>query len=271
MNKAYIHIIVIIFTLFSFKSVSQNIKIGLVYYGHIESPGMGSAIGKDLNSYLTFDLNKSYYVTAKDSLENIKTSDGGDIQYSKNGQKGVIKNGGSTTVQGNQVFYDRLKNIIWWNKREGGQKYVKEIKPQINWKLLTDKKNIGKFSCKKATGFFRGRTYTAWYTDEIPLPYGPDKLQGLPGLILEAYDTDKEAYYYFKSLQYPSKQFSKVSFIKQTKDEGIINWWTINQFIEYRKKNMLKANNRSILDAKENNWPNHIEIKMIEGYIESFE
>ena len=71
-------------------------------------------------------------------------------------------------------------------------------------------KEIGDFKCFKASCNFRGRDYTAWFTLEIPLPYGPWKLQGLPGLILEAYDTDKEIYFYFKSIEYPSDKVLKI-------------------------------------------------------------
>ena len=67
---------------------------------------------------------------------------------------------------------------------------VKEDDFSWNWKLNNDTKKIGNFNCQKATIKFRGRNYTAWFTNEIPVRYGPWKFQGLSGLILEVYDDD---------------------------------------------------------------------------------
>ena len=45
--------------------------------------------------------------------------------------------------------------------------------------------------CHLATCEFRGRKWQAWYSD-IPYSLGPWKLNGLPGLILEARSLDKD-------------------------------------------------------------------------------
>lgn len=77
---------------------------------------------------------------------------------------------------------------------------LKEKRPKIDWHITNQHKKIGNYSCTKATANFRGRSYTAWFTPEIPTPFGPWKLTGLPGLILEAYDTDKEIYFSARKL-----------------------------------------------------------------------
>jgi len=58
----------------------------------------------------------------------------------------------------------------------------------INWEISTDSKMIQSFKVYKATTEFRGRKWTAWYSPDLPFPFGPWKLCGLPGLILEASD-----------------------------------------------------------------------------------
>ena len=61
-----------------------------------------------------------------------------------------------------------------------------------DWKLVNETQTINTFSCKKATLRYKGRDWIAWYTPEIPLPYGPYKFTGLPGLVIKMESEDGE-------------------------------------------------------------------------------
>lgn len=78
---------------------------------------------------------------------------------------------------------------------------VEEDLGLIKWEILDVKKDIQGFNCQKATAWFRGRYYTAWYTPDIPVSFGPWKLNGLPGLILFANDRDNKVIFKLISIQ----------------------------------------------------------------------
>lgn len=59
---------------------------------------------------------------------------------------------------------------------------------QFDWTLLPDTVTVCGYVCRKAEATFRGIRWTAWYAPEIPLGIGPWKFNGLPGLVLWAYD-----------------------------------------------------------------------------------
>lgn len=63
--------------------------------------------------------------------------------------------------------------------------------PQLNWRLLSGDSIVNGVSCNKATCHYAGRAYIAWYTEEIACPYGPYIFGGLPGLIMEIHDTNR--------------------------------------------------------------------------------
>lgn len=67
---------------------------------------------------------------------------------------------------------------------------VKEL-TKMNWTIFPETKNIEGFKAQKATTQFGGRSWIAWFTNDIQIPDGPYKFCGLPGLILNIEDEEK--------------------------------------------------------------------------------
>jgi GLPGLI family protein len=118
----------------------------------------------------------------------------------------VIEAGGS------DVFYKNIPDNRFTSQSDlyGKMFLVKDKLRTIDWKLESETKNIGEYTCYKASfkrevPVVRGEisvngdkdldeetepemeevTVTAWYTPQIPVNNGPGNYHGLPGLILE--------------------------------------------------------------------------------------
>jgi GLPGLI family protein len=76
--------------------------------------------------------------------------------------------------------------------------YYQEDLSYPSWTLDSEKAMIAGYPCQLATCAYRGRTYQAWFTMEIPLSYGPYKFGGLPGLVLKVQDT--RGHYTFEAI-----------------------------------------------------------------------
>jgi GLPGLI family protein len=206
--KNYIFIFILSF---GFAQIKDN--KGIIYYSEYKSINQGAKNGKELIGNLMFDYKNSFYSSEqKDSLNILikkpKTDNQtNDIYKNPDGEGGIIYNGNNDDDgRGYQIstLKDSVKSyFVWHSPTQGNIHYIKEKREKINWKLNHETKKIGKFNCLKATGKFRGREYIAWYTLEIPVPFGPWKLQGLPGLILEAYNENQEIYFCAKKIEYP--------------------------------------------------------------------
>ena len=68
----------------------------------------------------------------------------------------------------------------------------------FTWELMEGDTTVCEYSCKKAQTTFRGRTWTVWYTLDLPYSDGPWKFCGLPGLVLHAYES--EGYFRFNCI-----------------------------------------------------------------------
>lgn len=114
----------------------------------------------------------------------------------------------------------------------------------FNWKIEPVFDTISGYGCQKATGYFRGRYYTAWFAPGIPVPYGPWKLFGLPGLVVLAYDQDTVFYAALTSLSYPCDQL-KTPIEKPEEPKNM----TLKEYVYYKDhyvEEMVKVMNKKL-------------------------
>jgi len=134
----------------------------------------------------------------------------------------------SFTISSKSIKLDRItyylnqdSNLLYYiNSTQDVKTSVKDSLPDFNWNIENSvNKNISGFACTKATTNFRGSKITAWFTKEIPIPFGPWKFKDLPGLILEVYDTNEPSKYYWAatSIKYPYEK--KVNFEMPNKNK----------------------------------------------------
>lgn len=93
---------------------------------------------------------------------------------------------GKINIKKQTIYSTISSNILYLELPYNDKRYqIKDTLPNFEWVIHdNDEKKIGNFKCKKATTFFRGRHYIAYFTTDIPIGLGPWKFKGLPGLIL---------------------------------------------------------------------------------------
>lgn len=154
---------------------------------------------KQFQQTYTLDFNK----TESTYKQNKKLS---GPQVNTGGVQVVISGSGG----GSDVLYKNIADKSYINKTEiSGKRFlIKDKLENYGWEMSGETKNIGNYTCYKAT---RSReetrtsfsmadgekeekkekvtvVTTAWYTPQIPVSNGPGEFWGLPGLILEIQD-----------------------------------------------------------------------------------
>ena len=69
------------------------------------------------------------------------------------------------------------------------------------WTLKDSTKTLLGYPCQLATCSYHGRDYQAWFTSDIAIDNGPWKFKGLPGLILEVYDTKNHYHFLIEGIE----------------------------------------------------------------------
>ncbi|SDY09964.1 GLPGLI family protein [Hymenobacter psychrophilus] len=93
------------------------------------------------------------------------------------------------------------KNIYYYDKIITKSYNIEQNNDKINWVITDMYKKINNYNCQKATTNFAGRKWVGWFTKAIPISDGPYKFMGLPGLIIEIYDTDDDYHFLLNELK----------------------------------------------------------------------
>ena len=99
----------------------------------------------------------------------------------------------TAVAQSNNSWYQESKTKrAFHNKKIKDSNYIVSFEDTMKeWELHNETKKIDGYTCYKATKhhvqYYTEIEFTieAWYTPEIPAPYGPIGYGGLPGVILE--------------------------------------------------------------------------------------
>jgi GLPGLI family protein len=110
-----------------------------------------------------------------------------------------ITGGGATSSEEYYQYYNQKK--LYTEDKIVNFYLTEEPLPAINWQIKADTLTIGTLHCQKATTHFKGRDYEAWFCADLPFKNGPWKLNGLPGLIVQASDAKKEVVFKFVEME----------------------------------------------------------------------
>lgn len=103
------------------------------------------------------------------------------------------------------VNYPTGEQTIVINMHSAGRYKYTEPVLNIGWKIGKETKEIMGYTCTKATANHRGRDWTAWFANDIPVSQGPLYFGGLPGLIMELSDSEENFYFECDGLEKPQE------------------------------------------------------------------
>lgn len=227
-------------------SFCQGTNQGLMKYTQIIMP-------KDTNSYVIKDL--ELYFNQYESM--VKR-----ITVRQVGTDTTVKLDKRNLTNAIDLYKNFTTRQIISTESAFFQKVVlKDTLAEFKWKTFSDIKLIGTFRCQKAETDFRGRHYTAWFTPEIPVSNGPWKLHGLPGLILEAYDSQGYVRFQFVSLSLPLAGDIVFESVVPTGKQKIVD---IDEFVKLSKSNEENFKMMAKSDPQAGNATIKIDVKSIE-------
>jgi GLPGLI family protein len=208
--------IILLILVFAFAKANSQAIQGIATYQtqrHVDfKMDSTSGMGDEMQKMLQEQLRKQFQKEFKLTFNNVEAIWKEEVSLDK--PQGPSSSGVSIVMSGmggdDYALYQNVaeKKYTEQNDLMGKQFLVQDILEKPEWKLEKETKNIGQYTCFKATlteeieersfSSVNGegeeeikkvtKVTTAWYTLDIPVQHGPEDFWGLPGLILEVND-----------------------------------------------------------------------------------
>ncbi|MDN3586843.1 GLPGLI family protein [Pedobacter aquatilis] len=150
-------------------------------------------VGKNASIFSSYDKIKQAKNIKEQALEQAKNRvDNNPIKY---------KVTGLTKIYTDEIFQHQAERKRFIKEFLVRNYLYEEPLEEIDWNLTSETKNFRKIITQKATATYKGRQWIAWFAPDIPFSTGPWKLHGLPGLIIEAYDKNREIEFLFSGFE----------------------------------------------------------------------
>lgn len=144
-------------------------------------------------------------------------------------------------------YYPQEKRLIKTYRVISDEFLLEDTICNNQWNITDEYKEIANYHCRKATCQRDGRTWIAWFTNELPYTAAPRQLTGLPGVVLAASDEEGEIKWSFRGkitpneknplfIKFPDRfssvpvsRFPTLLRIYATADTNLIQWSGIMQ------------------------------------------
>jgi GLPGLI family protein len=158
---------------------------------HPYTENMVLFVGKSASAYRSYDGLVADQQFKKAYAEAVANSPDGHLNINRRG-----------AGSGTQYYqYPNEQKMFTKDNLMMGDYLIEGHMPVVDWKISGDTATFGGLHCQKATGHFRGRDYLVWFCPDLPVHAGPWKLNGLPGVIVDARDTRNEVLFTFDGVE----------------------------------------------------------------------
>lgn len=125
-----------------------------------------------------------YKFISRDAMDSVKTS---DVKVDVNGNRNITNTyyGDKSEKISDFYFKDFSNSTIIFKMLNGNKNFDgKDSIIDYNWSITDEVQQLNGYNCKKAKCKVGNTDYIAWFTEDIPINDGPNKFNGLPGLIV---------------------------------------------------------------------------------------